>query len=219
MRNLTQPVYFISGIDTGVGKTVITGLLARWLMQKGVKVITQKLAQTGCIGISEDILEHRKMANMKLQECDKDFTTCPFVYPFPASPHLSAELEGKVIDTTEVALNTRRLLQNFDVVLLEGAGGLMVPITRTELTINYIAEQKLPLILVTTPKLGSINHTLLSLEACLLRNIEITALIYNEYLEAPTVISADSKRVFKEYLEKNSPETEFVEIRANQEFI
>ena len=212
MRDLKKSVYFISGIDTGVGKTVVTGLLAKQLKEKGVNVITQKLAQTGCSGIADDILEHRKIANMELQHVDLDFTTCPFIYDFPGSPHLSAELEGKLIDIKKVTENTAKLLQQYDIVLLEGAGGLMVPISFNQLTINYIASKKIPLILVTTPKLGSINHTLLSLEACLSRNIEVVALIYNEYLEEPSPISNDSRRVFKEYLAQNSPSTEFVEM-------
>lgn len=212
MLDLKNKIYFISGIDTGVGKTYFTGLLAKYLRNNGINVITQKLAQTGCTGISEDILEHRHLANMDLQEVDFNLTTCPFVYSFPASPHLAAELEGKVIDVEEVTANSQILCNQFDMVLLEGAGGLMVPLTRSYSTMDYIVDEKLPVILVTTPKLGSINHTLLSLEACLSRNIEVTALIYNEYLSEPSPISNDSKRVFKEYLVRNSPKTEFVEI-------
>lgn len=212
MIDLKKLIYFISGIDTGVGKTVITGLLAKQLKNKGVNVITQKLAQTGCQGISEDILEHRSISGDEILECDKDFTTCCYVFDFPASPHLSAELEGKEIDCAKIAANSKSLLSQFDTVLLEGAGGLMVPITRSYTTLDYIVDQKLPLILVTTPKLGSINHTLLSLELCLARGVEVSVLVYNDYIESPKVITDDSKMIFREYLKMKSPNTVFVEV-------
>ena len=212
MIDLKNPIYFVSGIDTGVGKTVITGLLAKHLKMRGVNVITQKIAQTGCQGISEDILEHRRIAEMELLECDRDFTTCCYVFDFPASPHLSAELEGKSIDCSKISANSEYLKSQFDTVLLEGAGGLMVPLTRNYTTLDYIADQKLPLILVTTPKLGSINHTLMSLELCLLRGVEVTALVYNDYIESPKVITDDSKMIFREFLSKRSPNTTFFEV-------
>lgn len=212
MIDLKNPIYFISGIDTGVGKTVITGLLAKQLKLRGVNVITQKIAQTGCQGISEDILEHRRIAEIALLECDRNFTTCCYVFDFPASPHLSAELEGKSIDCSKISANSEYLKSHFDTVLLEGAGGLMVPITRSYTTLDYIADQKLPLILVTTPKLGSINHTLMSLELCLSREVEVTALIYNDYIESPKVITDDSKMIFREYLKQKSPKTAFIEV-------
>ncbi len=93
-------VLFISGIDTDIGKTYATGMLAKALMQQGVNVITQKLVQTGVainpdtgtMGIADDIMTHRKLMEIPLQPCDVDFTTCPYRYEKPASPHLSADL-------------------------------------------------------------------------------------------------------------------------------
>ena len=72
-------VFFVSGIDTGIGKTVATGVFAKKLAEKGANPITQKLIQTGCEGISEDILEHRKVMGIPLRPEDRDFTTCPYV--------------------------------------------------------------------------------------------------------------------------------------------
>ena len=77
-------VYFISGIDTDAGKSIVTGVIARTLLQKGVHVITQKFIQTGCVGISEDILKHREIMGIPPQEVDKDGTTCPYVMTYPA---------------------------------------------------------------------------------------------------------------------------------------
>lgn len=197
-----MPVIFISGIDTGVGKTIVTGLLAKYLNNSGWKVITQKLVQTGCSGISDDILLHRKIMNIELQEEDKGGLTCPYIFDFPASPHLAASLEGSEIEPDVIRSATDKLLRKYDYVLLEGAGGLFVPLKLGYTTIDYIRENNIPLILVSTPKLGSINHTLLSLEAARNRNIEVKGIIYNLFPAEINFIARDSKEVFEYYLKK-----------------
>ena len=93
---------FISGIDTDCGKTYVTGLLAKNLLNQGFKCITSKFVQTGCIGISEDILAHRKAMGIDLLPEDKDGTTCPFVYTFPASPHLSANIDQRPFEIESI---------------------------------------------------------------------------------------------------------------------
>lgn len=197
-----MPVTFISGIDTGVGKTIITGLLAKFLNNSGWKVITQKLIQTGCSGISEDILLHRKIMDIELQEEDQSGLTCPYIFDFPASPHLAANLEGRAIDVNIIKTSTNRLLEKYDYVLLEGAGGLLVPLKLGYTTMDYIQENNLPLIIVSTPKLGSINHTLMSLDAARKRNIEVKGIVYNLFPSESDLITRDSKEVFKYYLKK-----------------
>jgi dethiobiotin synthetase len=179
-------VLFVSGIDTDIGKTYATGLLAKALMQQGVNVITQKLVQTGIskqadgeLGIADDILSHRQLMQMPLQPCDVDFTTCPYRYEKPASPHLSAALANQPLNINVITDATKALQADYDVVLLEGAGGLLVPINEQLLTLDYIAEQGYPIVLVTSGRLGSINHTLLSLEAIKSRGLMIHSVIYN----------------------------------------
>ena len=180
-------VLFISGIDTDIGKTYATGMIAKALRQQGVNVITQKLVQTGVgidstsgkIGIADDIIVHRQLMNLSLQPCDIDNTTCPYRYEKPASPHLSAKLANTVLDVDIITNATRLLQTDYEVVLLEGAGGLLVPMTEQLLTLDYIAEQGYPVVLVTSGRLGSINHTLLSLEAIKARGLDVHSVIYN----------------------------------------
>ena len=180
-------VLFISGIDTDIGKTYATGMIAKALMQQGVNVITQKLVQTGVainpnsgvIGIADDIIIHRQLMNLPLQPCDLNFTTCPYRYEKPASPHLATRLSGEVLDPELITSATKRLQAEYDLVLLEGAGGLLVPITEQLLILDYITAQGYPIILVTSGRLGSINHTLLSLEAIKFRGLEVHSVIYN----------------------------------------
>ncbi|MBE9466793.1 MAG: ATP-dependent dethiobiotin synthetase BioD [Bacteroidetes bacterium] len=197
--------YFVSGIDTDCGKTYITGLLAYKLKKSGIKIITSKLVQTGCQGISEDILEHRRIMKSEILSEDKSGLTCPFVYSFPASPHLSAKIDNKPMKLDIIRESTKQLLQNYDIVLAEGAGGLMVPITENYLTIDYIKENNLPLILVSSSKLGSINHTLLSIELCLLNKINLHAVIYNKLPDENKVISKESFKYIASYLKTKFP--------------
>ncbi|CAM3993124.1 dethiobiotin synthase [Psychrobacter arenosus] len=172
-------VLFITGIDTDIGKTYATGLLAKAFKDRGCQVITQKIVQTGCEDIADDILTHRQIMATPLHEVDKDGTTCPYVFSKPASPHLSSALEQRAIDPEVILAATQALQSQYDWVLLEGAGGLMVPINDDLLTIDYVARQRYPVVLVTSGRLGSINHTLLSIEALKHRSLHLHAVIYN----------------------------------------
>lgn len=204
--------YFISGIDTDAGKSIVTGIIARTFISDGVKVITQKFIQTGCTGLSEDILKHREIMGIAPQEVDRDGTTCPYVMTYPASPHLAAEIDGVSIDIRRIRRSTERLEELYDVVLLEGAGGLYVPVTRGYLTIDYVQEYGHPLILVASSKLGSINHTLMSLELCRLRGVEVSHVVYNEYPNDSELIKNDSITIIRSYLERHFPECRLLEL-------
>jgi len=196
MKNLLKmSVYFISGIDTDAGKSIATGVIAATLQNQGRKVITQKFIQTGCREISEDIQKHREIMGIPLQEVDLDRTTCPYIMSYPASPHLAAEIDGITVDKNLIHHATEKLSRQYDIVLLEGAGGLYVPVNRHYLTIDYISEYGYPLILVTSSKLGSINHTLMSLELCRIRGIRVSHVIYNDFPDNSEFIKADSIRV------------------------
>lgn len=124
-------VYFISGIDTDSGKTVAVGLMARYLLKQGVNVITAKLVQTGNEGFSEDLLKHRDMMGVGEFPEDREGLTAPQIFKFPASPHLSAQLEGRSVDVEVICDAVRTLATRYEVVLVEGAGGLAVPLTES----------------------------------------------------------------------------------------
>ena len=210
-------VLFISGIDTDIGKTYATGMIAKALMQQGVNVITQKLVQTGVardlssgkMGIADDIITHRQLMGIPLQPCDIDSTTCPYRYEKPASPHLSAALASEILNTDVITSATKNLQADYEVVLLEGAGGLLVPITEQLLTLDYIAKQGYPVILVTSGRLGSINHTLLSLEAIKSRGLDVHSVIYNHIhdnaAQTDTEIAASTIKFLQNYLAEHHP--------------
>ncbi len=205
-----KEVIFVSGIDTDAGKSYVTGEIARQMMNDGVKVITQKFIQTGNDGYSEDIELHRSIMGVEPFDEDRDFTTAPVIFTYPASAQLAARLDGRDIDLTVVEKATERLLERYDTVLIEGAGGLMVPVTDDYTTIDYVASHDLPLILVTNGKLGSINHTLLSLEAIASRGIRLKALAYNEHFDTDPVIADDTKGYLERYITRHFPEADMI---------
>ena len=190
--NTKGNVYFISGIDTSVGKTAATGAIAKALAQAGKRVITQKMIQTGCEQVSEDIEEHRRIQGIPVTEEDREGWTCPYIFSYPCSPHMAAAKDGRTIDLQVITQATERLRERYEYVLLEGAGGLMVPNDFQSLTIDYIRDQGYPLILVTSGKLGSINHTLLSLFAAEQYGIPVKAIVYNQYPHIDALIEANT---------------------------
>lgn len=201
---------FISGIDTDAGKTYATAYYARLLAQNGLSVITQKFIQTGCVGSSEDIEAHRRLAGTGYLPEDTSMLTAPIIFSYPASAQLASRIDGREIDLNLIKRATGTLLANYDRVLIEGAGGLMVPLTDDYFAIDYIVEQKLPVILVTNSRLGSINHTILSLEAIKARNLELRAVIYNEYFDFDPEISADTKDFIRRYVNHNFPAAQYI---------
>lgn len=217
-------VLFISGIDTDIGKTYATGMIAKALMQQGVNVITQKLVQTGVainpdngeMNIADDIVTHRQLMGMAMQPCDTDNTTCPYRYEKPASPHLAAKLANGVLNPDVITSATKSLQADYEVVLLEGAGGLLVPITERLLTLDYITKQGYPVILVTSGRLGSINHTLLSLEAITSRGLKVHSVIYNHIHDSAdntdTEIANSTIDYLKNYLAQNYPNANWLQL-------
>ena len=207
-------VYFVSGMDTGIGKSYATGFLAREWNKQGIRTITQKFIQTGNTELSEDIELHRRSMGCGLLPEDQERLTMPEIFTYPCSPHLAAEIDKRAIDFQKIEKATQKLSDRYDAVLLEGAGGLMVPLTRNYLTIDYIAEHNLPLIFVASGRLGSINHILLSLEAIERRNITLHTFAYNlfEDRDGDDLIRQDTRNYIENYVHKHFPEAQFVEI-------
>lgn len=200
-------VLFISGIDTNIGKTYATGIIARAFAEKGKKVITQKMIQTGCTEVSEDIEMHRQLQGIPFTEEDKAGLTCPYIFTYPCSPHMAAIRDHRTIDLNKITEATQHLQEKYEYVLLEGAGGLMVPNDFDSLAIDYVKEQGYPVVLVTSGKLGSINHTLLSLFACKQYGIKVKAVVYNLSPATDILITENTMEYLTRYLQKEFPET------------
>ena len=209
---MNHKAFFVSGIDTDAGKTYCTAWLAKQWMNEGLSVVTQKFIQTGCDEYSEDIEAHRRLCGIDPLPEDLDHTTAPLIYHHPCSPQLAARLDGRDIPLDIIDRSTETLLKKYNRVLVEGAGGLMVPITDEMFTIDYVSQRHLPLILVVHGALGSINHIILSLEAIKKRGIELYAVLYNTFFDTDPLIAADTRAFVERYLKREFPDTQILDV-------
>lgn len=211
---MKQNVFFVSGIDTNIGKSYATAYLACLWQKQGRRVITQKFIQTGNPkGYSEDIELHRQLTGTGYLPEDEQGLTKPEIFSYPASPDLASRIDRRAIDFDKIKRATEVLSERYDAVLVEGAGGLMVPLTSDLLTIDYICRSGYPLVFVTSGRLGSINHTLLSFEAIERRGIPLHTVMYNLFPEGEDkVIQADTETYIRRYMEKHFPEAAFVKV-------
>lgn len=197
-----ENITLISGIDTGVGKSIVTGELARRLVKRGEDVITVKLVQTGNTGFSEDLELHRQlMGGVRFPEDDAGLTA-PQIFSYPASAELAARLEGRRVDLKRIVNSVNLCAANHRYVLVESAGGLFVPLTAKTLTIDLAREQGWPVLLVANGRLGSINHTLAAIDALLNRSITLSGVVYNWSPDVPPEIDRDTPRAIRRYLKQ-----------------
>jgi len=171
---------FVTGTDTGIGKTIVTGLLAKFLGGEGYKVITQKWVETGSAGFSKDVSLHLKLMDKKKQELrGRRFDVSPYTFKFPSSPHLASSLEKRKISIERIKKSFKSLQKAFDFVVVEGVGGALVPLTKNKLVIDIAKKLNLSVLVVVGNKLGAINHTLLTIEALKTRKMKIAGVVFN----------------------------------------
>ncbi|MDP8290089.1 MAG: dethiobiotin synthase [Candidatus Susulua stagnicola] len=190
---------FVTGTDTGIGKTIVTGLLAKFLDNQGYKVITQKWVETGTIGFSKDVSSHLKLLGKRKQELKSYFDDMsPYTFKFPSSPHLGSSLEKKRISIEKIKSSFKSLAKAFDFVIVEGAGGVLVPLNKKKLLIDVAKELNLSALVVVNNKLGAINHTLLALEALKARKIKIIGVVFNNLGDKTNnIILKDNPKIIK----------------------
>ncbi len=140
---------FITGTDTGIGKTFIAASVLTTLHNQGRKVIAMKPIQTGAnnSSLSPDINFILSSAKIKVQK-EEYKLLAPYIFKMPASPHLAAQKERRIIDINKILSCLKELEKRYRTVIVEGAGGLMVPIFKKYFIIDLIKDMKLPVILV-----------------------------------------------------------------------
>lgn len=204
---------WIVGTDTDVGKTFITTIYMRYLQKKGLKVIPYKPIQTGLVEKNGKTYYHdtTHYLNYSLQSLDADSINS-YSFPLPASPHYAAEIEGKTIKEETIYSTLNQLKKNFDVVLCEGAGGLYVPLhsNSTITFLDVIEKSSLPVLMVAHSKLGTINHTLLSVHVLQSRNIEIVGIVLNKF--GGSSLEIDNLYTLKRFL----PNIPLITVAENQ---
>jgi dethiobiotin synthetase len=165
---------FITGTDTGVGKTVVTCAIARGLREAGIDVGVMKPIETGVSSAGpEDALALREAAGVE----DDLSLICPLQYEMPAAPEAAARAEGRVLRLDSIDAAYATLTSRHRALLVEGAGGLLVPIDRMTTMVDLTLRLQLPVLLVARASLGTINHTLLSVEACERRGVDLVGVV------------------------------------------
>ncbi len=170
---------FITGTDTGVGKTLVTSALVRCLSQRGVDVGVMKPIETG---VSRSAKAQSDGARLRraARSHDPVAEVCPYVFRLPVAPLSAARAEGTTVRVATIMRAFRALRQKHMLVVVEGVGGVHVPITSSLNISDLIYRMKLPAIVVGKSGLGGINHALLTLHALRRRKIPILALVLNQ---------------------------------------
>jgi dethiobiotin synthetase len=171
---------FVTGTDTGVGKTLASAALLQALARRHARVVGMKPIAAGAIQLgqawtSEDALALRAASTISVPpELDN-----PVLLPEPMSPHLAAQRAGVSIDIGHVVRCYQQLVQQADAVVVEGAGGFLVPLSESETMADLAQALALPIVLVVGLRLGCLNHALLSAEAIRARGLRLAGWICN----------------------------------------
>lgn len=173
---------FITGTDTGVGKTVITAALALSLKNAGLNVGVMKPVQSGSSLPGMTDIEFLRAV---LAEKEPSPDDCIYSFEAPLSPHAAAVLSGETIDPGKIKSAYGRLASSRDVVLVEGAGGLLVPILDDYLMADLASDLSLPLLVVSRPGLGTVNHTALTIECARRRGLTVLGVVINAFPDSP----------------------------------
>ena len=179
---------FVTGTDTGVGKTLVTAALALALKARGVDAGVVKPVQTGEGDAA--VLE----AWAELQEAPEEIA--PFSFEAPLAPLVAARLEGRVLDLDEVAARTRALAERHDFTLVEGAGGLLVPVGPDWTIADLAAALGLPLVVVARAGLGTVSHTLLTVAEARRLGLDVLGVVLNGHEDRSTETNAELIEAF-----------------------
>ena len=174
-----KPGIFITGTDTGVGKTVVAAGLAMALRARGIKVGVMKPVATDCHGIDNRLISFDAAFLLEAAENEYPPLTSPARFRNALAPHVASILEKREVDIKKIFRAYQELQKHYDFIIVEGIGGLMVPISKDYFVSNLIREFRLPVLVVSRGGLGSINHTLLTIDAAIIRGFDIRGIIFN----------------------------------------
>lgn len=189
-----MPAFFVAAVGTGVGKTFFTSMCCKQLLKKKIKASAIKPVMSG---YTEDKNDHEndiftlmKAQNMPINEQNVNIVSL-YRLQNPISPDIAARKEGVNIDYDKLyKFCADKIVQSTDkYLLIEGVGGIMVPLSESKTTLDLIVDLKIPVILITGTYLGCLNHTLTTIEVLNGRSIEIQAIVVNESKEALTNIN------------------------------
>jgi len=191
--------FFIAGTDTGVGKTVVAAGLASCYRQLGMRVGIMKPIESGCKRLEnglhpQDALFLKKMSSSP----DALDQIVPYRLELPVTPSVAAEIEGIEIDLEEVKRIYQQLAGTYDLMLVEGVGGLLAPLYKCFTSVDLVRLLGIPMIVVARNTLGTINHTLLTVEHARQHGLTLVGIIINNCDPDPDVSSETNPEVIKQ---------------------
>lgn len=200
---------FVTGTGTEVGKTVVAAAIARTLATDGKRVAVFKPAVTGLAefaaggpkgGTAGDLSAHRRgsgadheILRQAAGSRQSDDEIAPYRFGPPMSPHLAAELAGGGVEPQRLLAAARAAEDSADVLICEGVGGLLVPLTPSYSIRDLAVDLGLPVVIAASPGLGTINHTLLTIEAARAADLEIDAVVLTPWPEGPGPIEQSNR--------------------------
>jgi dethiobiotin synthetase len=189
-----MPGWFVTGTDTGVGKTVIAGALAMLLREAGQRVGVFKPVATGCrrdvrLGL---VCEDAEFLSHCAEAAEPLDVVNPVRYAGELAPMVAAERKARPIDWEAIDASWARISGGCDWAVAEGAGGLLTPVDRDNSMAELAGRLGLPLVIVARAGLGTINHTLLTIEAARSRGLEIAAVVVNGYRPGSATLAEES---------------------------
>lgn len=175
-----KQAFFVTGTDTGVGKTHVACKLIAAYVAQGYKVIGMKPVAAGCelvdgVWVNEDVLKLEAVSNV---QAPRELIN-PYSFKEAIAPHIAAEKVGVEINIEVIQQAFNKLRDIADIVIVEGAGGFLVPLNATQSMADLAVTLNIPVILVVNMKLGCINHSLLTVEAIKARNLTLHGWVAN----------------------------------------
>ncbi|MGE4579395.1 MAG: dethiobiotin synthase [Desulfuromonadales bacterium] len=184
---------FVTGTDTGVGKTMVTAALALYLRGRGVNVGVMKPVETG-VADTTRLGEDGELLQWAAASTDEPDLITPYRFKAPLAPSVAAKKEDRAIDVSVILAAAENLRQRYDFLLIEGAGGLMVPLAGGLLLADLARQLGYSLVVVARPDLGTVNHTLLTTFAAQGMSIPCAGFIINNMPEAPDEACASAPK-------------------------
>ena len=185
---------FVTGTGTEVGKTVVAAVIARAHATAGERVAVFKPAVSG---LSEGGEPDHALLRRAAASGQSDDEIAPYRYDPPVSPHLGAELAGERIEPRRLVDAAQAAAERGDFLVGEGVGGLLVPLTLGYLVRDLARELALPLVIAASPGLGTINHTLMTIEAARAVGLDLAAVVLTPWPADPSTVEASNREAIE----------------------
>jgi dethiobiotin synthetase len=194
----SAPGLFVTGTGTEVGKTMVAAAIARTLAAEGRRIAVFKPAVTG---LDEEGETDHALLRRASGSRQSDEEIAPYRYGPPASPHLAAAMAGEEIDPERLREAARTAAAAAETIVCEGVGGLLVPLSPSYLVRDLAVDLGYPLVVVASPGLGTINHTLLTVESARAAGLEVAAVVLNPWPQVPNEIERSNRETIAELAE------------------